>query len=201
MDNKLLAIFNKLLKYVVIIVFVLNFFLTKELNFSKMYNLFLFSAGLTFGIVWLFENYLWKDILSNFKKNDLLWIYFQDYEIPILKDEYDAVIKYEFNNKKGIKETIIKVNQTYSSINIFFVTDEIESSTVISEIIKKNDKFYLYYIYETVPKSKFAQQNPPQIGGCRITLDSIKDNNANEKLRGKYWTTSKTTGDMELTSN
>lgn len=181
--------------------FILDYLLTKELNFSKIYDLFLVSAGLTFGMVWLFENYLWMGILSNLKKIDLLWIYFQDYEIPILKEEYHAVINYEFNNKKGIKETTIKVSQTYSSINIFFVTDEIESNTVISEIIKKNDKFYLYYIYETVPKSEFAQQNPPQIGGCRITLDSIRDNNANKKLRGKYWTTSKTTGDMELTSS
>lgn len=196
--DKLINIAIKIFIIFTLIICGIYYLYKGNLTLSIIKDSLSYSLILTSVITILIEKFLWKNILLICRKNNLVWSLLEDYETPILKEEYDCLINYNWNNISGTKETKIKVNQTYTSTNISLITDEIESNTVISEIIKENNKFVLYYIYETNPKAKFHEKNPTQLGGCKITLNSIKDIEANNKLIGKYWTTSKTIGDMEL---
>lgn len=161
-------------------------------------NIVSWSIVLTSIILVIIEKIFWKKILLYFSKHPFFWQFLEKYEVPILKERYTCIIKYEWQGIKGQKKVEIDVNQTYTNIEVIVRTDEIRSDSVISEITKENNTFVLYYIYRTNPKSEFSESNPSQLGGCRIDLDSITKINANDKLEGKYWTTSKTIGDMDL---
>lgn len=159
-------------------------------------SLSIFSTSL---FIVLLDKYLWKKLLLFASRYELLWCLFEKYEVPILKKKYECLIKYEWpEGSPGEKKASIEVKQTYTSINITLITDEIRSDSIVSEIVKQDNIFTLFYIYKTNPKAIFHKNNPPQFGGCKITLDSITDNVSNDKLHGKYWTTSKTIGDIEL---
>lgn len=147
-------------------------------------------------VILTIDKVLWKPILHFLSKYNILWHFIEDYETPILKEKYQCKIKSKYNGIE--KDAILKIEQTYTSINVSLKTDEIESNAIISEIKKVNNQFVLYYIYVTNPKMAIRDKNPTQLGGCRIKLQTLKDNDANEKLDGIYWTTSQSTGDMEL---
>lgn len=156
------------------------------------------SVPLFVGLFLVVDKLLWKRILLFSKDKKILWVYMKKFETPILKEEYDCLIKYQWNGKWQQKNAKLKVKQDFTSISINIVTDEIESNTIISDIKFERHKYTLYYIYETNPRAKFKENNPVQLGGCKISLDSIEEPNANQELRGKYWTTSRTMGDIEL---
>lgn len=150
-------------------------------------------------LVVLIERFFWKDILKKLSKSKWIWTFFDHYECPVLQEEYKCLIKYEWPaGTFGEKDAVIKVSQTYTSITIELITDEIKSRSLISEIVKENDEFILYYTYRTNPKAQFLDINRGQYGGARIVLNSIVDNDANSKIEGVYWTTSKTKGDIFL---
>lgn len=145
----------------------------------------------------LVDKILWKNILLFFRDKKVMWPFIEQWETPILKSEYNCKIHHNYKGG-GIKEAKIKISQTYTSIDVTVKTDEMESSTIISDIVKFNNKFVLYYLYRTNPKIKYIEENRPQLGGCKIILNSISEDNYNKKLSGKYWTTSETIGDIEL---
>lgn len=145
---------------------------------------------------------LWKKILRFISKHKLIYQFLEKYECPILYEKYSCLIEYECpKGTKMSKESIIKINQKYTSISITLYTNEIDSSSVTAEIVKENDQFILYYIYKTNTKAKYLEKNKAQHGGCRIALDSIMEANSNKEIKGIYWTTSNTMGDMTLTVN
>lgn len=163
---------------------------------------YLSSSIVVTSIIIIFINrFFWKNILSFFSKYKWIWPFFEQYECPILYEKYNCLIKYEW--PKGVfgeKNSTIKIFQTYTSVTIDLYTDEIKSRSLISEIVKENDEFILYYTYRTNPKAKYLEKNKSQYGGCRIVLDSITSEGANKNVEGIYWTTSKTKGDMSLSS-
>lgn len=167
-------------------------------GFSMISEVLNLSVILFVCLFLLIDKLLWKRILLFSKDKKILWLIIQKFETPILKEEYNCLIKYEWQGKWQEKKAKLKVKQDFTSISIDIFTDEIESNTIISDIKLEHHKYILYYIYETNPKAKFKGNNPVQLGGCKISLDSIKEPNANQELRGKYWTTSKTIGDIEL---
>ncbi len=175
------------------------FFLKENVSRDYMLNILSSSIFITTIFIILLDKCLWKKILLFLSRYDFLWCLFEKYEVPILKNKYECLIKYEWpEGVIGEKKAFIEIKQTYSSINITLITDEIRSDSIVSEIVKQGEVFILFYIYKTNPKAIYHKDNPSQLGGCKIILDSIIDNESNSKLHGKYWTTSKTIGDMEL---
>ena len=192
-------------KLVILVLILLVFLYSLAVNFTSytwsfdtLVSIVGYSIAITSLLLKLIDRYFWKNILLFLSKYRWLWEYFADYEVPILKNEYNCTIKYEWDGKKGEKQSQIEIIQTYSSINVTLITDEIRSDSIISEIKKQDNTFILYYIYNTSPKAEFNSVNPAQYGGCKIVLDSITKSISNQNLSGSYWTTSKTIGDIIL---
>ena len=111
---------------------------------------------------------------------------------PVLKKNYTASIYYFENNVQKTKEMQVKVKQTWLSIRVETGTDINSSRSITSSIVEENGAKVLYYTYLTDPKALVQKKNPIQHGTCRMVL-----NDKNEYIRGKYWTSSKTIGDIE----
>lgn len=126
----------------------------------------------------LYERYLWSFIPWN--------------KPPVLKKHYEGIIHYEYKKQSGVKSIEIKVKQTLLSIEVTTKTDINSSVTVVGDIVKEYGENVLYYTYITNPRAIGQDKNPIQYGTCRMVLDSN-----NEVIVGKYWTTSKTIGDIE----
>jgi hypothetical protein len=121
-----------------------------------------------------------------------LWRYNPLEKIPRLNKKYNGKIIYDYNGSHNEKEISIFINQTLLSIRITIKTNEITSNTISSNLLFENGEYVLYYNYITDPKSQYIQQNPIQRGTCRLIIDSEVE------LRGTYWTTQKTIGDIVL---
>ena len=182
------------------LIIIFTFFFHRDIDANTLINAVSFSITLTSILLVLIEKFFWKNILLFFSNYPFIWPFVEKYEVPILKENYNCLIEYEWQGSRKEKQVHIEVNQTYTSISITLITDEIRSDSIISEITKQDNNFILFYIYKTSPKAKFHKNNPPQLGGGKIVLDSLTKIDSNDKLSGKYWTTSQTSGDMELFS-
>lgn len=121
----------------------------------------------------------------------LLWRYIPWNRPPLLKEKYVGKIAYRFNGEYGEKPMEVTVEQSWLSIKITTKTDVNASNTVTGTIVSEHGKDVLYYTYVTEPDALCQDQNPIQYGTCRMTL-----NGTNDSIRGKYWTSSKTVGDI-----
>lgn len=121
-----------------------------------------------------------------------IWRYLPFIKIPKLNKEYSGQLKYNYNNLYESKEIKVIIKQTFLSIRIKFITNEIESNSLVAEIVQEDDDFILYYCYRTNPSSEFSEKNPIQIGTCRLNVSNPKS------ISGIYWTNRKTMGDILL---
>jgi len=122
----------------------------------------------------------------------LIWQFNPMEKIPRINGTYLGTIEYNFDGNSGIKRTQVEIKQTLLSTRVKTITDEITSYTISSSLIEENGEFILYYTYVTNPKSKYSKDNPVQYGTCRLVIIS------KDELRGNYWTTRQTIGDMVL---
>ncbi|HHY08835.1 MAG TPA: hypothetical protein GX530_10075 [Corynebacteriales bacterium] len=76
--------------------------------------------------------------------------------------------------------------------NGWTISSEYASTSIVSTIVCENGHYILYYTYITNPKSKYSERNPIQYGTCRLELDNTME------LRGTYWTSRRTIGDIYL---
>lgn len=181
------------------IMLTLSLFIHHSLSIENTIEILSISIVTTSVLIIIINRFFWKNMLKLLSKNKWVWTFFEKYECPILCEKYNCLIKYEWpEGTFGEKNTIIKISQTYTSVSIDLITDEIKSRSLIAEIVKENDEFILYYTYRTNPKAQYLDGNKAQYGGCRIVLDSITEDYANKSIEGIYWTTSKTKGDMFL---
>lgn len=111
---------------------------------------------------------------------------------PVLKKHYKGIISYYDKLEAKTKHIDITVRQNLFSIKVKTRTDINESYTIASSIEQEYDSYFLYYIYITNPDASVQKHNPIQHGTCRMTLE--KDTRT---IKGKYWTTSQTTGDIQ----
>lgn len=111
---------------------------------------------------------------------------------PLLKSKYNGVINYCYNGVDGCKPIEITITQTWLSLKIETKTDINSSVSVSSSFSEEYGQKVLYYTYVTNPSAKVIEQNPIQIGTCRMVL-----NDDNTCLSGKYWTMRQTIGDIE----
>lgn len=121
-----------------------------------------------------------------------IWRYLPFIKIPKLNKEYSGLLKYKYNNLCESKEIKVIIRQTFLSVRIKLITNEIESNSLVAEIVQEDDDFILYYCYRTNPSSEFSEKNPIQIGTCRLNVSNPKS------IRGTYWTNRKTIGDILL---
>ena len=127
----------------------------------------------------LYERFLWRIIPWN--------------RPPVLKKKYNGNLKYKYKNQESTKPITIDVKQTLLSVKVNAKTDINSSYSVTGSIVKEHDDIdVLYYTYYTDPISAVRKKNPIQYGTCRMIL-----NNRNEKIKGTYWTSSETIGDIE----
>ena len=122
----------------------------------------------------------------------VLWRYIPWNRPPVLRKSYSGFIKYLDKDIPKEKHIDIKIKQTFFSVCIETKTDINSSYTIMSSIVKEHDNYVLYYTYITDPDAVVQQSNPIQFGTCRMVL-----NKKNDILRGKYWTTRRSIGDIE----
>ena len=125
----------------------------------------------------------------------VLWRFISWNRPPILKNNYDGVISYVYKKQPSTKDIKISVKQTWTTIEITTKTDINASYTITGTIVNEYGVDVLYYTYVTEPSAIHQGENPIQYGTCRIVLDG-----KNENIKGKYWTSSQTIGDIEWTA-
>ena len=126
----------------------------------------------------VYEKFLWKFVPWN--------------RPPVLEKEYEGMLSYTYKKQPGTKPISITVKQTWLSVEITTKTDTNASYTVTGNIAYEHGVDVLYYTYITEPLAVQQNKNPIQYGTCRMILD-----NQNKTIRGKYWTSSQTVGDLE----
>ena len=122
----------------------------------------------------------------------LLWRYIPWNRPPLLKKKYSGTIAYVYNNQPITKSIEITVKQSWLSVSIKTKTDINSSSSVSGAIVSEFGNDVLYYNYITNPTAVTQKKNPIQHGTCRMVLE--KDSSV---IKGKYWTSSQTVGDIE----
>lgn len=121
-----------------------------------------------------------------------LWWYNPFESIPKIRGSYTGLIEYCYKGTRDEKEATIRINQSLLTTNVKIITDEITSNSIVSNMVNENGEYILYYTYITNPKMKYSNDNPIQYGTCRVVRESETE------LRGTYWTTSNTMGDVFL---
>ena len=112
-----------------------------------------------------------------------LWKYNPFVKIPRLKKKYTGVLRYNYKGKFGEKNVEIEIKQSFLSTDVKLKSDETSSKTITSDLVEENGEFVLYYTYITNPLSR-----------CKLVIDNIND------IRGNYWTSRKTIGDLHFHS-
>lgn len=122
----------------------------------------------------------------------VFWRYIPWNRPPLLKKKYSGTISYVYKNQPGTKPIEITVTQSWLTVSIKSKTDINSSSSVTGTIVMEYGNDVLYYNYITNPTAVTQGKNPIQQGTCRMVLEGDNSN-----IKGKYWTSSKTIGDME----
>ena len=170
----------KLSGIIIILIFIILYKFKKPQSGLDYWDLILESAGYSVIPIAIYERYLWK--------------YNPFVKIPRLKKKYTGVLSYNYKGKSGEKAVEIEIVQSYLHTDVKLKSDEISSKTITSNLVEENGGFVLYYTYITNPLSKCSDENPIQIGTCKLVIDNIND------IRGNYWTSRKTIGDLHFRS-
>jgi len=160
------------------LVFLVCFFVKMPIVWSDYFSYIGYSVTTATALFALYEHWIWR--------------YIPWKRPPVLKKHYKGIINYSDNLEVKTKETDITVEQSLSSIKVKTRTDINESYTITSSIEQEYGAYFLYYIYITNPDASTQKHNPIQHGTCRMMLK--KDTRT---IKGKYWTTSQTTGDIQ----
>lgn len=165
---------------IAVLCFLLLYYLKKPSSINECWDLILEATGYSTLFIIFYEKILWRF-------NPLV-------KIPKLKKEYIGKLSYNFQGVSGEKSIEIFVEQTFLTVKIKLITDEIQSNTITSELLEENGQYVIYYTYITNPYSKYSEGNPIQIGSCKLIINNSKS------LNGIYWTSRKTIGDVNLNS-
>jgi len=111
---------------------------------------------------------------------------------PVLAKHYIGTLRYTYDGMVGEKQMDIQVRQSLSTIHVDTTTDINISQTVCASLVKERGVFALYYTYVTNPQIAGHQDNPIQYGTCRLLIPNL----GTESIRGTYWTTRATYGDI-----
>lgn len=72
----------------------------------------------------------------------------------------------------------LRIRQNWFTISVMLTTDKITSRSrgPAASYNKETGELTLEYFYSTDPKAQFSQENPPQSGCSRLTLDTTRPN-------------------------
>ncbi|NLN48644.1 MAG: hypothetical protein GX154_06065 [Clostridiales bacterium] len=171
------GILKALIKWAASIAVLLFAFLELGLNEGHSRDNLSFSVSITFFLMTAYVFCLWK-------YNPFL-------KIPKLKKIYQGSLESSFNNVN--KDCTVTIKQTLLKTQIRLTTNETQSHSIASRIVKENGDFYLYYIYRSEPKMSVRNENPISYGATKL---HIKD----KSLTGNYWTDGGYKGDINLRS-
>ena len=172
--------FIKPLVFIAVVVFLICFFVKRPLTIGDYISYIGYGVTIDTLVFVAYEKWLWCIFPLN-----------RPY---ILKKYYQGIIRYEYNGVPGEKKISVKVMQSRLTLKIETKTDINSSVTISARIVSEFGKHILYYIYLTNPSALSQSQNPIQYGTCRMVLEGD-----NSKIIGKYWTSSRTMGDIEWT--
>ena len=179
MKSKMEALI-KLSGIIVLVIFIILYKLKMPESVLEYWDLILESTGYSVIAIVVYERYLWK--------------YNPFVKIPRLKKKYTGILSYNYKGKFGEKNVEIEIKQSFLSTNVKLKSDEISSKTITSDLVEENGEFVIYYTYITNPLSRCSDENPIQVGTCKLVIDNIND------IRGNYWTNRKTIGDLHFHS-
>lgn len=179
MKSKMEALI-KLSGIIVLVIFIILYKLKIPESVLEYWDLILESSGYSVIAIVVYERYLWK--------------YNPFVKIPRLKKKYMGILSYNYKGKFGEKNVEIEIKQSFLSTDVKLKSDEISSKTITSDLVEENGEFVLYYTYITNPLSRCSDENPIQVGTCKLVIDNIND------IRGNYWTSRKTIGDLHFHS-
>ena len=158
---------------IIIVIFIILYKFKMPASVLEYWDLILESSGYSVIAIVIYERYLWK--------------YNPFVKIPRLRKKYTGVLSYNYKWKFEIK-------QSFLSTDVKLKSNEISSKTITSDLVEENGEFVLYYTYITNPLSRCSDENPIQVGTCKLVIDNIND------IRGNYWTSRKTIGDLHFHS-
>lgn len=92
-------------------------------------------------------------------------------------------------------KVVLRIKQTNSVLAVTMFTAESESTSQQGVIIKENDdRWRISWLYENIPRQSVQDRSQEHDGACKVYLGGIRG----ERLVGRYFTSRKTTGEIEL---
>lgn len=160
-----------------ILIFAVAYWLTTPLTLDGYLSCASYAVSGVTAIAVLYDLWLWR------------WNPLE--HVPVLRRRYCGKISSTYENSPVSKEIMMSVKQTLFSVQITAQTDINSSITVVGLITKEYGAHVLYYTYMTNPNAIVQKTNPAQYGTCRMELEPDTGT-----IKGKYWTSSGTTGDI-----
>lgn len=147
----------------------------------SLFKLFTPSFLLSWLIIYLIDNYLWR----------LSWTKHFFGSIPNLNGQWIAEVRKIGDLKDHSMH--VEIKQKWSSIHFEFIGDRVKSNSTITELSKIGDNYHIKYMWS----GNFIDNDisPPNLEGA-AALDFILND---ETLMGRYWTfhpTNSTLGKM-----
>ena len=165
----------------------LSFFFRKILSPEVVGLWRILTEGISFTtiIATFFVSVAWK------------WPIFKGWLIPIpnLNGKWAGLFRYEWEGKKRKRQFSATIRQTFFSIIIEVDTKESSSRSFCGTFDIDNEKHIkdLIYSYESVPNTTLRGRSPIHYGTARLSIN--KDNTL---MKGEYWTSRQTKGEMSL---
>ncbi len=176
---------------IVVIVFIINYFVLKEVvNWQYFFDSFLKAATAISIATICFFSWLWR--FRIFQK----WLVL----IPNLNGIWIGEIHSDWINPKtnervASKNVKLTIKQSLFNISCSMETDEMKSTSVCSgfNIDKNNQIKQLIYTYLSTPNQNIQARSRMHNGSIIFDI-----NESNDKMTGNYWTGRNTTGTIKI---
>lgn len=155
----------------------------KDDDFFAIVNNITKAISINLVLLAIFIKWLWR--LNIFRG----WLV----KIPNLNGEWSGKINTTYDGKKEIHINVL-INQTFLNTNICMSSDEMESNSFSTSFFEDNGQKKLCYSYISCPKANYREDSPIHMGTTILTFDSLTPT----VLKGEYWTSRKTVGEIEL---
>lgn len=162
------------------IIFLVCYLIKKPASLADATSYLGYAISATTILFLIYERWLWKLIPWN--------------RPFVFKKQYSGRIEFVFDGEHRTKNINIEVRQTWHFVSVQITSDINKSKSITAEIVNENHGEVLYYTYLTDPTMMSQESNPIQYGACRMDLAGTGNT-----IRGKYWTSQQTAGDIYWT--
>lgn len=113
---------------------------------------------------------------------------------PILRGTWKGVVRP--SDRSGLEiEAYLSVRQTYSSVALRLLTDEMTSESSTARLIREDEGLNVgEYGYQSIPRDVVRTQSPIHFGFARFECVGEWP----RRIEGSYFTSRRTTGEMEF---